>query len=257
MLPTTPSVHYRIRVSFDLDVDYQMNPLVESDADLADLRSRLMEEDAVFKKMAVNHCLHKLEHHLGGMISRGGLLGYDDRDLLNVIARTLPSEKILPLLDAELFGTTYTDPIAFEAFNIQVSSMQAVDLESDQPINLEAPAEQLILSRKRSNYMIAKTESESLIVVRGSYFEDLPGGGLERFLVEIDQAVKESRDLNLTITLMNCGIFAGSKEQFDLAVSTIRAHCAKYYAGMTVDFFWKMIRSYSKLFLESSNRPSQ
>jgi hypothetical protein len=245
MTSTSPSIHRRIRVSFDLDADYYLNPIDESNSDLIELRSRLLNRDDLFQKMLVNQCLHKLESHLGGMIVKGGLLGYDAQDLVNIVGRSMPRDTVLMLLGSDLFGYDLTDAITFEAFDFQINGMQALDLDLNQPINLDLPDERLILRQQPTRYSIAQTDAEALIVLRGCYYEDLPGGGLERTLGEIDQAMSESRGLGLTIALLNCGISAGRVEQFELARAAIQIHCADHYLDLKVDFFWNEIRAYS------------
>lgn len=105
------------RLSFDINVSYQLLDIDPKYPGLVALREHLLDQEDLLDQLMVNKGLTLLADFLGQMQICGGIQGFEPDDLLRIAARHLKPEIIFEWQDAEINGESYGEPVIFDALS--------------------------------------------------------------------------------------------------------------------------------------------
>ncbi len=234
-----PVLRKRIRFSFEVDVEYRPIPLDGQDAELGRLRQLLMARPELMERLFGNQALRILAEFLEGQVRPNGLFGYEEEDLLEAAARAANPEDVLPLLAAIAndWGFEYMEPVTRAPVDSQVTSVEAVDMGSGQPILLRPPDAPLV-RRRTPRYLIAETET-ALVANACVYYSPQPGadwpGDLRR---TVEALASDARAWPRPLALVEFTIYAPGAREYNQVKDEIERACRFTIPGARLSFGW-------------------
>jgi len=232
-----PTLRKRIRLSFEVDVEYRPIPLNGQDAELGRLRQLLLDRPDLMDRLLGNQALRALAEFLEGQLRPNGLFGYEEEDLLEAAARRASPADVLPLLAAIAsdWGFEYMEPVTRAPVTSQVASVEAVDLDNGAPVTLRPPAEPLVRRRAR-HYLIAETET-ALVVNATAYYTTADG-----WLFDARQTVEgflaDAQALRRPVALIEFTIYAASPQEYEQVKAALEALCRELAPQARLSYGW-------------------
>jgi hypothetical protein len=234
-------LHKHFQVTFEIDADFLDIPIPSDDQSYTRwLRDQLISDEDLLTKFLLCRALNTLDLDLIDLLAKSGFHDSSGTEIVESIARSLPTQAVNQLLDLYVDGMDFTEEVSGETSRYTYSSLHFVDVTRGKETLINEMPEPFFAIKDFQRCLLAKNQSEWSAVMRVqiNYFtsteiEESIGKALEN----IDKICKQVEGSNLPLNKIDIGISAAEETDYEAARARIGEYIQKKLPAVEANFW--------------------